>query len=450
MEMKKLDIVDDGLGYNSNDGQYNLDFLIPSYGVQDFINDRAMWAKGTHNMTGEPGWFYFKLFFKFNDDKGLFGGLMGDTIPVSSAIRYLYGIRDFYKHDKIYDRMMALTKFTFTLSYINSISPWFFIGLNGINKLNAFNLRDTNSKDKTIDIICNVDAIDMRLNTLLDMYKYACYDEMNFKEIIPENLRKFDMSILIMNIPIKYFQTAIIVSGKNPKLGQIGSNGSTIINKALSGINKITGMASGSDNNLYKYKTTIGDGNIENNRLSFQMFTLKNCEIDPISFENYMPGSINNSQFFNLGHGAIKINYDRCFKHTANEWNSMMYGSDGFLYDKFDNYARSNRGKLLDALFGNNKDSLPNDIKPLFVEDTSQSSRIDAIKKSIYNNFFNKDTEAYKSLIDFSESVIEDSMINVNDPYYLGNIGMKYNDNDYKDIWNKTKNKLKKFASLKT
>ena len=204
---------EDGKVINTNkfdeDSSTKLDFILPQYGVADFINERALWQKGIHNLTGEPGWFYFKIFFNFKDSKGLFGGIMTDEIPITSAIRYLYGIRNFYKNSKIKDRILALTRFTYTLSYINSISPWFFIGINNANKLNSLNFNEL-TKEKSIDIVCNGEAIDMRLNTLLDMYRYACYDEINQKEIIPENLRKFDMSIIIMNAPIKYFQTAML------------------------------------------------------------------------------------------------------------------------------------------------------------------------------------------------------------------------------------------------
>ena len=130
------------------------------------------------------------------------------------------------------------------LYYINSISPWFFIGLNGVNKLNEINFNEL-TKEKSIDILCNGDSVDMRLSTLLDMYKYACYEEINQKEIIPQNLRKFDMNIVVMNAPIKYFQTAMMTSGQNATMNQIGSNGSTLLNQTIKGINTITNAING-------------------------------------------------------------------------------------------------------------------------------------------------------------------------------------------------------------
>ena len=427
---------------NSHAYQSSLDFILPQYGVADFINERALWQKGVHNVSGEPGWFYFKIFFNFNDSKGLFGGIMNDIIPTTSAIRYLFSIRNFYKSSKIKDRILALARFTHTLSYINSISPWFFSAINGANKLNEVNFNEL-TKEKSIDILCSGEAVDMRLNTLLDMYRYACYDEINQKEIIPENLRKFDMSIVVMSAPIKYFQTAIMTAANNGKLMQVGHNGSTVLNKVISGINSVSSLLSGSSTNSFGYKSVNGSNNNIDNMLSFQMYTLKNCEIDPVSFEGYIPSGMNNSQFFKQGGGAIKIKYDRCYKHTFNEWMQMFYGSTGIYYDKEIGTLVGNHENLVKSSLQDSSSqySMPN------IKNTNDA-RIAAIQNSIYNTFFNKDTDAYKGLIDFSEAVIQDSLINVNDPEYMGNIAETYDENNVEDLWNKTKEKVGKFFSF--
>ena len=436
------DVSDSYNGYITSKYGAGLDFILPQYGVADFINERALWQKGVHNVSGEPGWFYFKIFFNFNDSKGLFGGIMNDIIPTTSAIRYLYSIRNFYKSSKIKDRILALARFTHTLSYINSISPWFFNAINGANKLNEVNFNEL-TKEKSIDIICNGDAVDMRLSTLLDMYRYACYDEINQKEIIPENLRKYDMSIDVMSAPIKYFQTAIMTAANNSKLMQVGHNGSTVLNKVISGINSVSSLLSGSSTNSFGYKSLNGTNNNIDNMLSFQMYTLKNCEIDPVSFEGYIPSGMNNSQFFKQGGGTIKIKYDRCYKHTFNEWIQMFYGSTGIYYDKEVKKLTENHENLVKSSLQNSEDqySMPN------VRNTNDA-RIAAIQNSIYNTLFNKDADAYKGLIDFSEAVIQDSLINVNDPTYMGNISETYDENNAEDLWNKTKEKVGKFLSF--
>lgn len=415
----------------------NLNFLLPQYGVGDFITERALWQKGVHNFTGEPGWFYFKIFFDFQDPKGLFGGIMTDDTPDTCALRYLFTVRNYYKSLNIQDRMLALARFTYTLSYISAICPWFFIGINGANKLGELNLREL-GKRKSIDLICNGESVDMRLNNLLDMYRYACYDDIYFREIIPENLRKFNMSIVIMNAPIKYFQTAMMTSAKTSKIGQIGHNGDTILNKAISGINKISGLLAGSSANTFNYKTVNGDNNNISNMLSFQMYTLKNCEIDPVSFGSYVPSSMNNTLFFKQGAGAIKIKFDRCYKHTFNEWSQMFYGTTGIEYDK-------SVGKLIENHQNGLLGSGITNVKKYMTLQNNNDERLSAIQKSIYNSFFDKDADIYKGLIDFSEVVIQDSLINVKDPNFMGNINENYDQTNLEDRWNKTKEKVNYF-----
>jgi hypothetical protein len=55
---------------------------------------------------------------------------------------------------------------------------------------------------KSIVIKCLPDAYDNRIGTLLDLYRSICYSYTNKKEIVPANLRKFDMGIYIFNTPM--------------------------------------------------------------------------------------------------------------------------------------------------------------------------------------------------------------------------------------------------------
>lgn len=422
-EIPQSNYYEDSLSY--------LNIYLPNYGMQDFINERAIWQKGSHNMMGEPGWFYFKIFFHFNDSK-LFGGIINNdnTIPVTSAMRYLYGIRNVYKIENITDRALALIRFTKTLSYINCVCPWFFKSITNVNKLNSMIMNEF-TKEKSISIGCDTEAVDMRLNTLLEMYRYACFDEINKKEIIPENLRKFDMSILIMNVPIKYFQTAMTSSASslynmfNPL--QYGASGVDIIdenmNRISKGLNTISTFLGDADTSSFNYKNI----SVENpDMMSFQLFTLKNCEIQVNeSLENYYQNNINNSEFFNTGNNTIKITYDNVYKHTYNEWQKIFFGTTGIEADALEGLSdivKRDRSILTDSFLTEykrkNRAVVNSEIFKL------HSKRIDAIKNNTYNIFFNANNDnVYKSLVDFSENTIKDSMIGLNNKYYLGNIG---------------------------
>ena len=64
-------------------------FEIPNWGIKDYIRERAIWQKGVESLAGEPGWFYFKIFFKFNTNYGLFGGILDNAESSNTALEYL-------------------------------------------------------------------------------------------------------------------------------------------------------------------------------------------------------------------------------------------------------------------------------------------------------------------------------------------------------------------------
>lgn len=279
---------------------------LPNWGYDAFINERSIWQKGLTSPFGEPGYFYFKIFFKFNTQFGLLGGILNNENEIegghNTAMKYLNYLNGSGKTSGYYaslmpnERMRALSKFVKTLSYINCNAPWFFKSIKGLDK--AGNpLTKEFSKEKSIEIECNVDAIDMRLTTLLDLYRFVCYDDFSNKEVIPENLRKFDMSILIFNTPIKTLHTAI-------KYGT-----------------------------YYPYKQVAAHNQNYEHLMSFKIFEFNGCEIDPESIGVMVPGDMSNEMPFQLGKGIIKINYDRCSTYLSNETNGVLFGSTGFYYD---------------------------------------------------------------------------------------------------------------------
>ena len=283
-------------------------FEIPDWGVKDYIRERAVWQKGVESLAGEPGWFYFKIFFKFNTNYGLFGGILDDTKSVNTAIEYLENCYDSYSVSQIAEREIALLKFVGSLSYINENAPWFFNSITGLNNANSVKIAEP-FKNNEIEIGIKEDAVDMRLTTLFELYKYACFDNVNLKEIIPENLRKFDMTILVFHTPLRYYQT---------------------------------GFQSMKDG-THEYKSfnsaQFGD------RMSYLMFTFTNCEFDIDSINSVIPGEISNETAFNLGKSSFKIKYKRVYKHTSNEWSKIFFG-DGSKFEFANNKYKSQSDRI--------------------------------------------------------------------------------------------------------
>lgn len=285
-----------------------LRIAFPEYGVEQYINDKTIWQKQLYTIGGEQGFFYFKIFFNFRTNHGLLADLLADNEigfsgSKSSAVYYLASNEHRYKQEQLTHRKLALYKFGAALHSMEVETPWIFKGVNQLDTLDMANFNNI-GKTREIEILFNNETVDMRIGTLLDLYKYACYDTINMKEIIPANLRKFDMFILTFHVPIKNFQTEITTSKDG--------------NKAIPA------------------KTTMpNDNSLFSNVMSYKMYTFVNCEFDPASLNLYTPNQLNNETAFVMGNNVLKINADRVYEHRMNEWTQFMFGDDGFYYNRF-------------------------------------------------------------------------------------------------------------------
>ena len=65
---------------------------------------------------------------------------------------------------------------------------------------NEFKFEEDRQK---LTIKCLQDAVDDRIGTMLDLYRSIVYSQSMKRYILPGNLRKFDMSIVVFEAPIK-------------------------------------------------------------------------------------------------------------------------------------------------------------------------------------------------------------------------------------------------------
>ena len=341
---------------------------IPDWGYSDFLYERTSWVKGFDSPTGEPGWFYFKVFFNFDTQHGLFGGLLEEendngergSMPddSDSAWNYLNMNTGHYTRSHMLDRQTALEYFGESLSFINSKAPWFFDSISGLDRAAAIVMQEP-MKDRYIELGLKEDAVDMRLTALFDLYKYACYDNINLKEVVPQNLRQFEMVVVLFHTPLRWYHTAM----KTMRRG------------------------------AFPYKN-LSDANMDN-RMTYKMFSFKGCEFDPESLGVVYPGEMSNDQAFSLGKGKVKITYKRVYQHTFSEWARFMIGDDGVYWD--DKEGQSQR--LLAV--------------------------IDARKNPYY---YNPGAEIFKPLVDASESRINWAIRQVKPEILFGNLYLDYTD----------------------
>ena len=387
---------------DANTDQTLLD--VPAWGYKDFINERVSFQKGLDSIATQPAWLYFKLFFKFDSSYGLLGGIMKSSdgskfAANNTAIQYL--TRNWYKlNDNMSARRKSLVKFVRSLSYISSYAPWFFKSVKDVN--NALNMNlDNLTAEKSIEIECSEEATDLRLLTLMDFYKYAAYDAINQKEILPENLRKFDLDIVVFQSPIRYLQT----STRDLK-------GRTTLYKNLNAANMT-------------------------DRMSFKLFSFQGCEIDYSTLNTMLPQTFSNQAPFQSS-PTFKIKYDRVYQHNQNEFAKVWFGDSGFLWSQ-------------------NEATSPETINA--ESDDHENKRHKMMQYAIDNKYYyNPASQTYKTLVDASESTISAAMMLIDGSAGLGNlygeaasIGSTFKSigknakKAYKDLW---KNGVKNFLQF--
>lgn len=185
-----------------------------------------------------------------------------------------------------YERAHLLDNFITLLSEINSSSPWYFQEITGLDTAierkmfseGEFKIED---KPKQITIKCLHDAYDDRIGTLLDLYRAACFSYTDKKEVVPANLRKFNMGVLVFNAPIR---------GKGGKSG------------------------------IKENMILIPDENTDSNYYipSAKLIELRNCEIDYNSSKSAW-GTLNTSSDPFSPEYTITINFDDCYESRYNE-----------------------------------------------------------------------------------------------------------------------------------
>lgn len=250
---------------------------VPTWTRLDFVKERLKFQKhaSVNNFSddytsgkSDPGFYFYKVFFNFNTGSGLFGSIISTVRDNNNAWQYLrnniYGDKFSDTYRKILvNKLSNLERFVKLLNFLTMECPWFFKEVSGLDEATKYNFNEiAKAENKKISIKFNQDAVDMRVSTLIDLYKDACFDYTNFKEVIPENLRKFDMSIILFNPPY--------ISG-------VTANEQT---KQSSEMN-YTDLLSANSNFYLCEQNKLKNikNNIQFDDISYKCIILKNCEI---------------------------------------------------------------------------------------------------------------------------------------------------------------------------
>lgn len=293
--------------------------VIPNWNIRDFAIERWKFktqssAGSTLSPYGEPGMFFYKVMFNFNTSYGLLGGLIkemngADIKDVNTALQFLYNNVVSSRFSAAYRSVLKrkiehLQNFGKLLNFLSNECPWFFKDVEGLGTALNYNFNEiVPSQNRTIKLTFNQDAVDMRISTLIDLYKQACYDWVNFKEIIPENLRKFDMCIMLFNPPIAGMNFGGFITTDDMKYPNN---------------NPVTASYKGFNDNM-----NSKDG------MSFKCIYLKNCEILINELES-ITGNLNNENGVNQ-ELSMTISFERHYSYNINKEFNLMVSDSGYI-----------------------------------------------------------------------------------------------------------------------
>lgn len=334
---------------------------ISFYSYGDLIknrNDFKITDREGINRFDTPNALFYKLVFYFSDESGLLGldGINGFTDDVTKGLEGIDVKKDRIKNtaynflllnDEL-ERAEMLKNFLILLSEINSKSPWYFQEISGIDSAlerKVFSEGELKIEDKQgqFTIKCLNDAYDDRIGTLLDLYRASCFSYQNKKEIVPRNLRKFNMGILLFSAPIR---------------GKGGIQGDP---------NNRIKIPYGDETNFYIPST--------------KLIEFRNCEFDYNSSKSPF-GTLNTSEAPFSPEYTITINFDDCYESRYNE--IMQQVVTDFINIDINSQREGNslkdinsKGKYLSIDESNQKES---------IEDTLNERNIE--RKELVDDYF--------------------------------------------------------------
>ena len=92
----------------------------------------------------------------------------------------------------------ALGTFRGLLEFVSTQAPWYFQGITGLDKMHEAST--DMFKAKKYDLVLNIEtleAVDLRITQLANLYRSAIYDKAALLARVPENLRWFSMDVWV-------------------------------------------------------------------------------------------------------------------------------------------------------------------------------------------------------------------------------------------------------------
>lgn len=268
----------------------------------------------------DPTYLTFKLDFfpdgglSMPDDSYSSGGLLrpynSDSPGGINAYQLYDSAAEYLSRIGAPTRQAYLEKFAYLLYRLQKDAPWYFQSVAGLGELYkldpAINFR---GKDKILTIDC-LESVDLRMSLLADLYRNMAFDFQWMREVLPINLRTFNMNIHVLEF--RRFNTTfgIIADALGQSQGRtttkqdqqtdilnssrsknVYSPSTTLFAGSLGAVgaiaNNLNNLTGGLLNGLGQPEDPNGDLRSAFEAISVQTFRLKDCEFD---FYSESPG----------------------------------------------------------------------------------------------------------------------------------------------------------------
>ena len=172
------------------------------------------------------------------------------------------------------DKEENLARFKSILEYLTLNAPWYFQEITGLDNLwkTGTDIKGGNKSKDAVITVNTLEAIDLRITEIANLYRTSIYDKQSMRERVPDNLRWFAMDIYVAearNIRYSPLQSA---SGITGALG-INTGG---IDRVATGITSALGTVS-----------PQLDAGSTMKQFGYIKFKCRQCEFD---FSESMPG----------------------------------------------------------------------------------------------------------------------------------------------------------------
>jgi len=116
----------------------------------------------------------------------------------------LSGVAEEYLRNVVGDieRAQLLARFVKLLKKINTELPWFWQSVSGLETTRKYNKMEDpwrGAGESKLEIEC-LENVELTAATLIDLYKRAAYDFNRWVEVIPKNLRHFEMTVYVTEV----------------------------------------------------------------------------------------------------------------------------------------------------------------------------------------------------------------------------------------------------------